>query len=211
MFQKDLEHQSKIAMSQKESSDAYEERKKEFLYEINTKGKYHILKEKMKKTIVRIVREHFGKSEQIKGLKKDERDQFYSELYVYLVGQMRETVAEMIQSEKNELHLNVVVPTEQADRERDHMIHKQTAETTKVRFERMAYEEEFLRNRPAQAEQYLLKLQKMKEGDADLIWPLAQFYLRQGNLEKAELNMRDCLSFDITNSKVMLAYSCLLC
>ena len=71
MFQKDLEHQARIAMSQKETNDAYEERKKEFLYEINTKGKYHILKEKMKKTIVRIVREHFGKSEQIKGLKKD--------------------------------------------------------------------------------------------------------------------------------------------
>jgi len=49
-------------MSQKETNNAYEERKKEFLYEINTKGKYHILKEKMKKTIVRIVREHFGKT-----------------------------------------------------------------------------------------------------------------------------------------------------
>jgi hypothetical protein len=72
-------------MSQKETNNAYEERKKEFLYEINTKGKYHILKEKMKKTIVRIVREYFGKSGQIKGLKKDARDQFYSELYVYLV------------------------------------------------------------------------------------------------------------------------------
>jgi len=82
------------------------------LYEINTKGKYHILKEKMKKTIVRIVREHFGKSEAIKGLKKDERDQFYSQLYIYLVGQMRETVAEIIQSEKNELHLSVVVPND---------------------------------------------------------------------------------------------------
>lgn len=158
MFQKDLEHQARIAMSQKETNDAYEERKKEFLYEINTKGKYHILKEKMKKTIVRIVREHFGKNEQIKGLKKDQRDQFYSELYIYLVGQMKETVAEMIQSEKNELHLNVVVPTEQADREREHLIQKQTSETTKMRFERMAYEEEFLRNRPAQAEQYLIKL-----------------------------------------------------
>jgi|688.fasta_scaffold172429_2 hypothetical protein len=43
------------------------------------------MKEKMKKTIVRIVREKFGKSESIKGLKKDERDNFYSELYVYLV------------------------------------------------------------------------------------------------------------------------------
>jgi hypothetical protein len=75
-----------------------------------------------------------------------------------LVGQIKETVAEMIQSEKNELHLNVVVPTEQADREREHLIQKQTSETTKMRFERMAYEEEFLRNRPAQAEQYLIKL-----------------------------------------------------
>lgn len=85
MFQSDLETQSKIPMSQKETNHAYEERKKEFLYEINTKGKYHILKEKMKKTIVRIVREHFGKSGVLKGLKKDARDQFYSELYIYLV------------------------------------------------------------------------------------------------------------------------------
>lgn len=96
MFQTDLETQAKIPMSQKETNHAYEERKKEFLYEINTKGKYHILKEKMKKTIVRIVREHFQKTGQLKGLKKDARDQFYSELYVYLVKQMRETVSEMI-------------------------------------------------------------------------------------------------------------------
>jgi hypothetical protein len=96
MFQSDLETQSKIPMSQKETNIAYEERKKEFLYEINTKGKYHILKEKMKKTIVRIVREHFHKSGALKGLKKDARDQFYSELYIYLVKQMRETVEEMI-------------------------------------------------------------------------------------------------------------------
>ncbi len=79
-------------MSLKETLAAYEDRKKEFLYEINTKGKYHILKEKMKKTIVRIVREHFEKSGTLKGLKKDSRDQFYSELYIYLVQQMRETV-----------------------------------------------------------------------------------------------------------------------
>jgi hypothetical protein len=43
----------------------------------------------------------------------------------------------------------------------------------------MAYEEEYLRMRPAQAEEYLLKLQKDKEGDPKLMWPLAQFYLRQ--------------------------------
>jgi hypothetical protein len=39
----------------------------------------------MKKTIVRIVKEHFGKTGPIKGLCKDERDHFYSDLYVFLV------------------------------------------------------------------------------------------------------------------------------
>lgn len=60
--------------------DSFEERKKEFLYEINTSGKYHILKEKLKKTIVRIVKEHFKKANQgsLKGLHHDERDHFYS-------------------------------------------------------------------------------------------------------------------------------------
>ena len=43
---------------------------KEFFYEINTQGKYHILKEKMKKSIVRIVKEHFKRTEpSLRGLK----------------------------------------------------------------------------------------------------------------------------------------------
>lgn len=83
-------------MSAQEQSNVYEERKKEFLYEINKSGKYHILKERMKKTIVRIVKEHFGKTGHVKGLHKDERDRFYSELYVFLVKEMRSTVHCMV-------------------------------------------------------------------------------------------------------------------
>lgn len=73
----------------------------------------------------------------------------------------------------------VATPKGQADREREHLIQQQTGEPTKDRYERMAYEEEYLRMRPTQAEEYLLKLQKEKEGDPKLMWPLAQFYLRQ--------------------------------
>jgi predicted small secreted protein len=43
------------------------------------------MKEKMKKTIVRIVKEHFQKTGSVKGIYKDERDHFYSQLYQYLV------------------------------------------------------------------------------------------------------------------------------
>jgi len=67
--------------------------KKEFFYEINTQGKYHILKEKMKKSIVRIVKEHFNRTDtSIKGIYKDSRDHFYSQLYNFLVEKMRITV-----------------------------------------------------------------------------------------------------------------------
>ena len=77
------EEQRDRDLSEKKKSETFEERKKEFLYDINTSGKYHIMKEKMKKTIVRIVKEHFQKSEQggVKGIYKDERDHFYSQLY----------------------------------------------------------------------------------------------------------------------------------
>lgn len=74
------EEQRNRDLSEKKKSESFEERKKEFLYDINTSGKYHIMKEKMKKTIVRIVKEHFHKSDEggVKGIYKDERDHFYS-------------------------------------------------------------------------------------------------------------------------------------
>ena len=71
------------------------------------------MKEKMKKTIVRIVKEHFGKQggeAGVKGIYKDEKDHFYSQLYGYLVQQMRITVKELVHRKRNELHENVTVP-----------------------------------------------------------------------------------------------------
>ena len=50
------------------------------------------MKEKLKKTIVRIVKEYFKKTGSIRGVYKDERDHFYTELYSYLVKEMRKTV-----------------------------------------------------------------------------------------------------------------------
>lgn len=65
----------------------------------------------MKKSIVRIVKEHFAKQEvSIRGLKKDSFKAFYSELYDFLVSKMRETVKALAARKTNELHMNVVIP-----------------------------------------------------------------------------------------------------
>lgn len=99
----------------------------------------------MKKTIVRIVKEHFKKTGSVKGLSKDDRDHFYSELYIFLVQEMRNTIQEMVKCEKNELHENVSVPDDQADRERDQLIEQKIQEKVPATNKRMAFEEEFLK------------------------------------------------------------------
>ena len=62
-----------------------ERRKDTFLYDFNTSGKYTILKEKLKKSIAQILREKYRKSCAVKGLAHDEKDEFNSELYAYLI------------------------------------------------------------------------------------------------------------------------------
>ena len=58
----------------------------------------------MKKSIVRIVKEYYGKKDvSIRGIKKDEFKQFYSELYNFLVTKMRETVKALVIRKSNEL------------------------------------------------------------------------------------------------------------
>lgn len=132
----------------------------------------------MKKTIVRIVREHFGKSGTLMGLHKNEVDHFYSELYVFLTAQMRKSVTDMIAACEAELHDNVTIPKEQAIRERDHLIEKHIGESAAERNERLAYEEEFLRDNVKNAEKYLVELLKTNEGDSGTMHKIARFYLR---------------------------------
>jgi len=104
------------------------------------------------------------------GLHKNEVDHFYSELYVFLTNQMRSTVQEMVKSCEAELHENVVVPRDQAERERDHLIENHISETANHRNERLAYEEEYLKDNPQAAEKYLLELMKANEGDAKVMY-----------------------------------------
>ena len=81
-----------------------------FLDKFNSSGRADLLKEKLKKFIVRIVRDKFGKKKTpIKGVFKDERDQFYSELYGYLTDILKKASKEFVELKKDELHENVML------------------------------------------------------------------------------------------------------
>lgn len=213
MFDAEYTELEKRDLSSDKQAAIFEEHKKEFFYEINTQGKYHILKEKMKKSIVRIVREHFKRTDaSIRGLTRDTRDHFYSDLYQFLVEKMRQSVRQLVQRKKHELHSNILVPKEQAALETEHLIEKTLGESMIARFKRLSSEQEDLYNNKANAEEYMIKLCEEMEGDQEALLETAKFYMRAGaaQQEKAEQYLRDAYSFGMKNQQVALMYACIL-
>ena len=61
-----------------------------YIDKFNTSGRADLLKEKLKKFIVKIVIEKYNKKgTSVKGVYKDKLDQFYSELYAYLTDSVK--------------------------------------------------------------------------------------------------------------------------
>ena len=134
-YQRYVEREEKGEKSKKEqnltermSEKRREDRKDKFLYEFNTSGRYHMLKEKLKKTVIRIVREKHSKSGTVHGVTKDERDHIYSQLYTYLVEQMHLTIDTMVKEKRDQLHEDVVASKELAQREIDVLMNKTNKE-----------------------------------------------------------------------------------
>lgn len=113
---------------------------------------------------------------------------------------MRKTVREMVKCEQDELHQNVTIPQDLAHRERDRLMEHKLAETQTNRLKRLAFEQEYLNNNQAEAESYLQQLMQLQEGEPQVMINLSRFYLRQGNLDRAEHYMRDAYSYDIKNN-----------
>ena len=62
------------------------ENRERYLYDLNMSGKYKILKETLKKPIIKIVKEKYKMQKSFTGISTDgDRDQFYSKLYKFLV------------------------------------------------------------------------------------------------------------------------------
>ena len=89
-----------------------------FLDKFNTSGRADLLKEKLKKFIVKIVREKYNKKNtSVKGVYKDKRDQFYSELYAYLTDTVKKATDEFLALKEDELHEYILSSYAQSKKE----------------------------------------------------------------------------------------------
>lgn len=88
-----------------------------FLYHFNISGKAELLKEKLKRYLVRIVREIYKKKTNIIGVFKDQRDQFYSQLFAYATDEVKLAMDEYVFLKKDELHEHIISSYDQSRKE----------------------------------------------------------------------------------------------
>ena len=174
-----------------------------FLEKFNTSGRADLLKEKLKKFIVRIVRDKFGKKKTpIKGVFKDERDQFYSELYGYLTDVLKKATNEFTELKKDELHENVITPFAQSKKEIMDYITRENKEPEDKRLLRLSKENELLNDFSKAVKYYKARL---------ILDPNREAWLAYSNLAKkledipeVETALINAISLDPENCDINL-------
>jgi len=124
-----------------------EKRRDQYITDFNGSGKFHVLKEKLKKSVVRIVKDQFKNIRKTTtSLEFNRSDKFYSELYGLLVTNMMTAFEEMITQRRNQFHADIIVPIENQVTEKEQKISETTGEPVDSRLKRLANEYEFLGN-----------------------------------------------------------------
>ena len=82
-----------------EQENGADKRRREFLYHLNSSGKYFAMKEQLKYYVVKIVREKFMNTSQFKT--KTELQEFISQLYEFLLSHMHQGLSDFLSTEES--------------------------------------------------------------------------------------------------------------
>ncbi|XP_032222365.2 cilia- and flagella-associated protein 70 [Nematostella vectensis] len=168
-----------------ENNEAINHRRRKFLYELNTSGKYFALKEQLKHSVVKIVREKYLKTTAFTD--KAELQAFLSELYVFLVDQMHQCVNKFISAEDAPEE-----PPPIAD---------------SIMLKHFAREAEVNQNYELAAKYYQERLARSKN-DPSHWFDYGAFCLLIGDIAKAEECFKETIALDQKHVSGLLMFGC---
>lgn len=176
-------------------------RKEQFLYDFNMTGKYRILKERLKKVIVKVCKYKYagtlGGATSFTGVTTESKDQFYSELYNFLVSTTQEMLENLVKQKKEELGVTTVPSVaQQTDRIKAY-VKQRLDETTGQRAAHFAGEYEDIRDTESAKEIYNRLIEREPE-NAELKKEYIKFCLRNriGTAQKLLSSVYECLRMD---------------
>lgn len=172
-----------------------------FLFNFNVSKKADLLKEKIKRFVVRIVREKFSKKENVKSVFKNEKDQFYSELFAYLCEELKLCMDDYVNNKKDELHEHIISSYEQSRKEVIMYANKITKESEDKRLIRLSKEYEIVEDYEKAIFYYKSSLTLIKNKDAWLSYAILNKSLNK--IEETEEAIVSCMN-EILNFKESL-------
>jgi len=197
---------SLFAMPEGETLDP-DERRRKLLYHLNTGGKYNIFKEKLKKNVVRIVRDHFPQapSQNTGSGGSSGQDAFYSELYVYLMEQVHSAVNDAFKKADDGIAPPAIPkPDDSGERLEEEvkrlLVLAEEAEAG-MEWERAA---QYHRDRVTCAEKIGHDLR------SDMWFDYGVYCLRRGETERASECLRECIAIEPKHVPALQAYGALL-
>lgn len=176
-----------------------------FLLDFNLKGKAEILKEKLKRYVIRIVKDVYKKKE-VKGIFKNEKDQFYSELYAYLTDEVKLAMDEYVQLKKDELHEDIISSYEQSRKEVMMYAARMTKEPEEKRLLRLSKEYEIMEDYEKSITYYKSRLTIVSNKESWLNY--IDLCKKVGSLVDVEEGINNCISFDIDDLNLKILYVC---
>ena len=185
-------------------------RRDEFLYNFNTSGKVQILKNKLRKSVVKICRERNDKVNTMKGLYFYEKDKIYSELYGYLLGKMQESIQELTEEKREILHEVHLIPKSLAETEKQERVSAMLNESYDQKLKRLARECEIIGDFPGTT-RYLHERTERSPLEKEVWLDFAYFSLRQYKLLDSERYMSEAISLtgDCSTREEFLLISCI--
>lgn len=170
-------------------------RRDEFLYYFNSSGKSQILKNKLRKSVVKICREKYNKITTLKGLNFNEKDKIYSEIYAYLLGKMQESISEVTKEKREILHEEVVLPSDLAEKEKQDQLGEFMNEKYEDKLKRLSDEAE-IRGDLEKSAKNLAERTERDPMNKEFWLDFAKFMMRQCNLSGAEKYMAEVISLN---------------
>ena len=169
-----------------------------FLDKFNTSGRADLLKEKLKKFIVRIVREKYNKKDtSVKGVFKDKRDQFYSELYAYLTDSIKKATDDFVKLKKDELHEHILTTFSQSKKEIMNYAIRQNKEPEDKRLIRLSKENELLNDYQKAVKYFKARLLLDQNKEAWLLY--MNLAKKIDDLPEVENALKNAISIDLSS------------
>ncbi|KAG2382328.1 hypothetical protein C9374_005530 [Naegleria lovaniensis] len=170
--------------------------KDQFIFELNHTGKYFAFKERLKASVVQLVKEKF--SHELKTKKEHEIKSFYNDIYVYLVRQMHVAINRLFNKAKSE-------------EKKETPLHLETQSPDKLKKLADEAEAEFNFPMAARYHQERISLSSEEQTTKEFWFDYGVFSMRVNDLTKAEQSFRETLSVDMSHLVCLQMYGILLC